>query len=336
MTNTPIQIGLIGCGGHGRYLAGQLAELERGILTSVYDAGAEAAASAAVDLSATAVNNVDDLLAQPELAGVIIAAPQFTHKDMTLKAAAAGKHIFCEKPLALNVADCDEMLAAAESAGIKLMAGQVLRLMAPFRNTSELIESEKLGDPSGVIIARCGGREVGNAWDGVAWRCSSELCGGLLFEVNVHELDFMRAICGEPESVFAHGLTVIEDNLAYDDLWFINVKFKNGAVGMLHASLSCYVSQNHITVQCPGGTISNNNDAKNLVLTRTDRSTTKTLTTDEQDCYENGFRHELRSWIDSIIDDSPMIVTGFDGRQAVAMAEAAIRSARSGQVETVA
>ena len=328
-----LQLALVGCGAHGRYLAERLATIPRAALAGVYDADAEAAGRAAADFGAPACDSPEALLAQASVRGVVIASPQFTHKDLTLQAVGAGKHVFVEKPMALATSDCDAMLSAAREAGVKLAVGQVLRLLPPYRRARELIDEEVLGGPLGVLIARSSGRQPGSIF-AEAWRRSPGLSGGLLFEVHVHELDLMRSLCGEPESVYAQGIRVLDDGIAYDDLWFVQVRFRSGAAGVLHASQSCYVPKGYFTIQCPHGTISTNNDAGDLVLARVDGGS-RTISPDEYGEQEDGFRYELRSWIEAVLEDTPMVVDGFDGRQAVAMAEAAIQSAASNEVIAV-
>jgi predicted dehydrogenase len=332
-TNGQFSVGLIGCGGHGRHLSGHLVTIPNTSIAGVQDVSLEAAHSAADELGSTAVATVEALLDLPGLNGVVIACPQFAHKELALKAAAAGKHIFVEKPMAMTTADCDEMLAAADAAGVKLAVGQVLRLVAPYRRMRELIESESLGEPRGVVIARSGGRKLDHCWK-EAWRKDVNLCGGLLFEVHVHELDLMRAICGEPESVYAQGITVVEDDLTYDDLWFVQVRFKGGAGGMLHGGMGCYVGHQFVTIQCQHGTVSNHNEAREVLCVKTDE-TTQRFTLEEAGDHENGSRYELRSWVEAARDGTEMVVNGFDGRQAVAMAEAAVRSSESNEVVAV-
>ena len=327
-----VNIGVIGCGPHGCFLADRLKALDGARITVGYDPDPAAAAAFAETCSCAAAADFDALL-DDEVDAVVIASPPLTHKDSTLRAIAAGKHVFCEKPMALSVADCDEMLAAAAAATVKLCVGQVLRLVGPFRQALELIGSENLGAPSGIAVARCSGYSDRGGF-GVAWRQSSETSGGLLFEINAHELDFLRAVCGEPESVYAQGVRVMEDGFDYNDLWYVNVRFRSGAIGVLHSSRSCFVRMGYFTIQCPGGTISTYDQTAALTLTTT-AGESRTWSPEDLENYEDPFRYELRSWLEAITADTPMIVDGNDGRMAVAMAAAAHESARSGEVVAV-
>src|SRR5687768_5164151 len=143
---SPLRIGLIGCGTMGTSHATQMAKLAELRLAAVCDVD-EAKARAAADAAASTGNgevrvhtDVAALLADPTVPAVIVATPNFTHRAIVLDALAARKHVFCEKPMALSLAHCDEMIAGAERHGRKLMVGQVLRLMTVYATVRRLVE----------------------------------------------------------------------------------------------------------------------------------------------------------------------------------------------------
>ncbi|MBI4025393.1 MAG: Gfo/Idh/MocA family oxidoreductase [Verrucomicrobia bacterium] len=327
-----IRIGLVGCGGIGQHLISYLPKIPRARLTFVCDENADAAGQLARRLSVAACATPDELIGMPEVDAVIVGVPQFAHKEIVLKAAARRKHIFCEKPMALSLADCDEMLAAGARAGVKFMVGQVLRLIPIYAKARQWVQEEDMEQPLGIAVTRsCYSGDL----FGKGWRLKRELTGGLLFEVNVHELDFMRHICGEAENVFAQSRKVFDHSVEYEDLWHVQIKFQSNAIGLLRASLSACVGEHHFTIQCPRGTITNNTPGGILSLKKREGAI-RTVTEDEIQKMEDGFLWELRSWVEAVLDDKPMIVTARDGRQAVALAEAACESARTGRVIPVA
>src|SRR6185503_1362568 len=112
MTST-LGIGLIGCGGIAQYLVERVVKVPRARLVAVCDESQVAAEKLGSQYAVRACTNANELLDMTEVAAVIVATPQFTHKPLVLAAAAHNKHIFCEKPMALSVADCDTMLQAA-------------------------------------------------------------------------------------------------------------------------------------------------------------------------------------------------------------------------------
>src|SRR5919197_23345 len=101
-----------------------------------------------------------------------------------LRLAAAGKGVFCEKPMALTVADCDAMIAAAREHGRKLMVGQVLRLITVFAEARRLVGEGLIGTPRAIRVLRAGARSTGRSdRQRASWRMKRANTGGLLFEV---------------------------------------------------------------------------------------------------------------------------------------------------------
>ena len=164
--------------------------------------------------------------------------PNFTHREeVVLQAIAAGKDVFCEKPMALSLADCEEMIDAARRAGRKLMVGQVLRLITVFATVRRLVEEGLIGPPRAMRILRCSRRSdcAEGPWR-TSWRRSRANTGGLLFEINVHEFDFMRAILGEAAEVSAMAANIAHPELDYEDHAVVTVRFRNGAIAFLETS----------------------------------------------------------------------------------------------------
>lgn len=326
--NDPIGVGLIGCGGIGQYLVSRLAKVPGARLVAACDENVALAEKVAAQYATRIAKSAGELIDSADVDAVIVATPQFVHKEVVLAVARGGKHIFCEKPMALTVADCDEMLRAAEEARVQFMVGQVLRLIAPYARAKQLVESEQLGQPMAVAVTRMG-EGFGELFNR-GWRTKRELTGGLLLEVNVHEFDFMRHICGEVESVFAQGRKVFDQEMEYEDHWQVQLNFENGSIGLLRSGFSTLIPEHHFTIQCRNGTITNNTPNRVLSYRKRGGNTVEVLQ-EELDRMEDGFLWELRSWIEAIRENKPMIVTARDGRQAVAIAEAAVESGRTGQ-----
>ena len=320
-------VGVIGCGWAGRNAATQVTKVPRARLVGIFDVDESAVREHAAAYDVPAFTDLDKLITRPELDAIMIGSPQFAHKAQVLAAAAHGKHIFCEKPMALSLSDCDEMLDAAREAGVVFCVGQVLRLIGVYAKSRELIESEQLGSPLGIAVVRCSGPFSADEH----WRAKQELCGGTLFEFSVHELDFMRHLCGEPEEVFAQSQKILRSSPSdYPDHWHVQVRFKGGAIGMLRASQCQTLGEGYFSIQCPHGTITTNRGDGNLRVKKVDGPEIE-VTKDELSQMPNGFFVEVKSWIDAIHDNTPMIVNAFDGRQAVAMVSAAMESARTGK-----
>src|SRR5688500_18858295 len=138
---------LIGPGNFGRGLAQKLKEDERVRLVGVLGATAGESAAGAAALGGRSFADLDALLRADDVTAVLIATPSDTHAALAVAAAGAGKQIFCEKPMALTVAECDTMIAAARQSGVTLMVGQVQRYFPLLAEVRRLVRAGDLGRP---------------------------------------------------------------------------------------------------------------------------------------------------------------------------------------------
>ena len=315
-----VNIGVIGCGSMARDLARRCVKLGRCRVAAVTDPDPESVAAAASEFMADIAANAEELCNRPDVDAVIVGSPPGAHLENVLVAAAARRPIFCEKPLGVTVAQCDRMIAACEEAGVLLFVGQVLRLFPLFAYSRSVITEGHIGDPRAIAVVRTG---YGNAFHS-GWRARRELAGGLLLEVNVHELDYMRSIMGEPARVYA-----ITDNILrgmdYEDHAYVTVEFANGGAGFLHSSMSSPIGEYRVHIQCTGGNMVHGGFGGSLRYQPVDGPVTEVLQADVTGM--NPYDRELTSWIDAITRDAEPLFTGHDGRMAVAMAECAYRSA---------
>lgn len=204
----PYSIGLIGCGGIAGTWIDAVAQTPDCQIVMAYDVNAAAAEQRAAQVGAQAVAEIDALLENPAISVVIIGTPTFTHPDLVVAAARAGKHILCEKAMALNLAECRRMISACRDAGVKLAIGHSLRFWGAFRKVRELVAAGAIGEPSVGQIHRM--------WPGKPtpadapspsdnpdhWRKETQYSGGNILEGFIHELDFSRTIFGEVTSVY--------------------------------------------------------------------------------------------------------------------------------------
>jgi predicted dehydrogenase len=289
-------------------------------VVAVYDPDAEAVARAREDYGAEAASSAEDLCGRADVNAVLVASPPAYHIEGVLAAAAAGKPVYCEKPLATNVADCDRMIRACDEAGTPLFVGQVLRLFPLFWQSRVLIDAGRIGTPRAVRVTRTSFAR----FFGQGWRSRRAEAGGLLLEIHVHELDYMRFLLGEPVEVYARMDNLI-GQMDYEDQAFVIVTFENGAVGSLHASMSSPIGEYNVSIQGTGGNIVHGGFGGILRVQGVGGETEEYKPEDVgvPDAYDR----ELRSWIDSLTVGTEPIFTGADGRACVAMAQAARLSA---------
>lgn len=319
-----LRVGLVGCGGMGTALARHCNSLEDAVVTGVYDPDASAAARVAEEFGAKVYSSCSRLL-RGAVDAVIVATPNDLHAPITIEAARRGKHVFCEKPMAMSVADCDAMIEAAEEAGIKLMVGQVLRLFPVFWKTREIAVSGEIGSPFLISVVRLG------PIHGLArgWRATKKHSGGVLFEIHVHELDFMRWVMGEAESVYASTGHFTPAQIEFEDTAVVHIRYKSGGIGILHCGTSSAMNRNAMMVQCSEGTLTNGGFGGPIEYARFGEQPRVIEQREIQK--EEPYHEEVRSWVDAITKDTPMVFDGHDGRAAIELVEAAYRSAASGK-----
>jgi len=325
-----LRIGLIGSGPMGAGLARTCMELDRAEVVAVSDVNRETAQALGRQLGVEAYgDNGRKLLRRQDIAAVIIASPPLAHRRAVERAARAGKDIFCEKPIATNVSDCDAMIAAVERAGVKLQVGQVLRYLPLQATAIELVRSGKYGEPIAVSITRVGGGYGKPADD---WRNSHRKSGGLLMEINTHELDLMRQFCGDAVSVCARAHRYLDERMRSPDQIFMVVEFTGGAMGHLHSSAASAMTEVTCKVLCRGGTVFYQRGPGQPGTVWHAAFGQEPVAIPESEIeVENGLRRELREWVEAVLDDQPVTIPGIDGRKAVELAEAAYHSARKGK-----
>ncbi|TWT41402.1 Gfo/Idh/MocA family protein [Botrimarina hoheduenensis] len=150
----------------------------------------------------TAYAEVDDLLADPQVEVVDITLPPALHADVACRALQAGKHVFCEKPLAMRLADCDRIRRAAHKADRRLLVGHVLPYFPEYAWALKEASSGKHGRLLGGSFKRV---ISDPAWLANYW--SAEIIGGPLLDLHVHDAHFIRMLFGRPVSLFTSGRT---------------------------------------------------------------------------------------------------------------------------------
>jgi predicted dehydrogenase len=276
-----------------------------------------------------------EALALPEVGAVIVATPNGLHTQIVLDASAAKKHVFCEKPMAFTVAECDQMIAACGRHGVRLMVGQVLRLLPLFQRVIDVFDSGQLGRPVTAQITRIG-------WLGdpkARYRLTKALTGGQLYDISVHEIDLLHRLFGPTESVFACSDNFVQRHVDYDDTDHLLLRFRNGGVAALFASLASTLGTSHGTIVGEQGTLRYDHSAGTITYRRAgDRSgpgeqpVTETVKRSDG---ENGYLRELRSFTEWVLHGEEPLLTAAEGRAAVQVVEAAYKSAATGELVTL-
>lgn len=196
-----IRVGLLGAGLIGTTHAQAYGTLEQARLVAVADMRYEAAQRLAQCYGARAYDNAERLLDDGEVDVVDICLPNFLHAPYFVAAAERGKHILCEKPVALTLEEVDQMRRAAQRAGVIAMVAQVIRFWPQYVTIRELLQCGELGQPLIVTAARLG---AAPAWG--TWFADPKLSGGAVLDLHIHDLDFIYSLFGRPRSIYAVGV----------------------------------------------------------------------------------------------------------------------------------
>ncbi|GIV72588.1 Gfo/Idh/MocA family protein [Caldilinea sp.] len=300
-------------------------------LVGYYDLVPEAATRAAQRYGGRSFASLEALLAAVDV--VDICTPTATHKEIVLAAAAAGKAIICEKPLARHLADACEMVEACQRAGVMLFPAQVVRFFPMYRRVKERIDAGAIGRPAVYRSARCGAFPRPGAKFSASHYADFAQSGGVALDVGVHDIDFARWCCGEIERVFARGLTLA--NRPYQDHAQIVLRFTSGAIGYIEASWAHPrgVFRTRVEVAGDGGLIEWDSLERSPLLAElydeargAQRIVSSPIAPEDEPYYA-----ELAHFIDVIEGRAQPIVTAYDGLEAVRAALAAIESMRTGQ-----
>ena len=311
----------------GRTEAKVLADIPEARLVAVCDVSAEAANLFGQEVGVRALTDHREALALPEVGAVIVATPNGLHTQIVLDAAAAEKHVFCEKPMAFTVAECDQMIAACEQHGVRLMVGQVLRLLPLFQRVIDIFDSGVLGRPLTAQITRIG-------WLGdpkARYRLTKALTGGQLYDISVHEIDLLHRLFGPTQSVFAHSENFVQRHVDYDDTDHLLLRFRGGGVAALFASLASTLGTSHGTIVGDQGTLRYDHGAGTITYRRAGEDEQPVTQTVKRSDGENGYLRELRSFTEWVLDGKDPLLTAAEGRAAVQVVEAAYRSAATGE-----
>jgi predicted dehydrogenase len=238
----------------------------------------------------------------------------------------AGYTTFCEKPMAMNVRQCAAMIDAAKAAGKGLMIGQVLRYIDAYRYVLELATSGELGKAFAMRTTRTQGR-WGNPWI-QPWRLSYELCGGMLPEVNVHEIDLMLCILGDAVSVSAVGGHYANDQFDYEDVMTGHITFANGGVGNVTSICCDWLGRHSAEIYLEKGTIYYDSLVNEVHVGKLGEEKRVLKYGQINPEWENGVYREMREFIEACLGERDVTIPGEQGIRGVEIAEAMYLSAR--------
>jgi len=270
-----------------------------------------------------------ELFADPAIQAVAICSSTDTHVEFMIEAAKAGKHIFCEKPIALDLKAIDTALAAVKQAGVKLQVGFNRRFHANFAQVHDLVASGKIGQPHLVRISSRDSTPPPVSYVKVS--------GGIFLDMTIHDFDMARFLIGsEVEEVYAAGAVLVDPAIgeAGDiDTTVITLRYANGAIGTIDNSRQAvYGYDQRVEVfGSEGMAFSNNNFPHATTLYQASSVSSALPHFGFLALYIDSYVAEMQAFVQAIQNDSQPLVTGEDGRYPLVMGLAAAKSYREGR-----
>lgn len=212
-----MKVGIAGFGFMGRMHYNNYSKLDSAEVTAVCDADMERLKNSSstigniegtedpIDLSGLDLHTeYDKMLENSNIDAVSITLPTFLHADFTVKALEAGKHVLCEKPMALDMDQCDRMIESARANGKTLQIGHCIRFWPEYEKTREYVESGEFGDVSAASFRRL---TLTPTWSHDNWLMNEQRSGGMVLDLHIHDTDYISYLFGVPAAVYSTAST---------------------------------------------------------------------------------------------------------------------------------
>ncbi|MDH3944631.1 MAG: Gfo/Idh/MocA family oxidoreductase [Anaerolineae bacterium] len=332
----PVRVCLVGAGRAGRVHAGSLVKhLPGGELAAVVDLDTTTRVNLQTDFGIEeGFDSLSEAIDKTDFQAVVITTPTFSHHDLTLEAAAAGRHVLLEKPMALTLEECDAMSAAAQANGVHLQLGFMRRFDPDFAAAEERIRAGEIGEPM-LIKSLTHGPGLPPEWARDQARSN-----GMLAEVNSHDWDCTRWLMGSnPTRVYAETANFkgeargVQAEDFYDTA-LVNLRFENGGLGSISGVCPCdygYDARVEIVGEKGIMQIGELKGESILVSTNRDTGLQTPIFKSWPKRFAQAYINEMAHFIECIQTDTPPKVGAGDGRWAVAGVLAATRSLQEGR-----
>lgn len=342
-----INWGVIGAGGiaRRRTIPEGIIQANNAELVALWDRTEEVVRELSSKYQVEGYTKIDDILNDSRVQAVYIATPNYLHSSQAIMAAKSGKHILCEKPMALTVSDCENMIQACHEAEVKLAVGYMMRFHALHQKIREMVQDGELGKP--VF-----GRAQLSCWYPPipgAWRQKKELGGGgALMDMGGHCIDLLEMIMGKIQSVSCLTGNIVHD-CPVEDTAVVTVQFAGGQFGTVDVSfgipdISCknrlefYGSQGSILAE---GTIGQESTGEAVVFLEEEdkgyhaqqtRSSVKQEGSKLKVKPINPYKAEIEDVSSSIEKDRKPRIDGLEGKRNLELILACYQSADQGGI----
>ena len=327
-----MRVALIGAGTMGTTHAEGWSQTDAQ-LVGIVAADRARAETLATQYGTTVYDSLDEVLPHADVIDVCVPTP--LHREFVERAAAAKKHVFCEKPIARHHADGEAMIAACDKAGVRLFIGMTTRFFPEYRAARDLIASGEIGKPAVVRLTRVAYKPH-KATDN--WFLDYAKSGGPLLDLMIHDYDFARWVAGDVERVYARNVSAAEPN-AEGDYAQVLLRFRSGAIGHIEGGwvYPPPLFRRKIDIACEQGLIEweSDNSAPLVSHIKAEGGTSAEVGLPLSPLLEDPYTTVIKHFYDALTHDKPFDVTPADGLAALDIALAALESAQSGKPITL-
>ena len=336
MGKKTLGICLIGCGRAGMIHARNYVNKVPGArMVACVDVVEAAAQAAAEELHVEKYyTDYHAILNDPEVDAVVVVSPTDLHRGIVIDCAEAGKHIFCEKPMAMNVQECQDMIDACERNHVKLQIGFMRRHDMSFKQAKEVLDSGAIGDLVQIHSHTRGPSKPR------PWMYDIKKSNGILAEVNSHDIDACRWFAGSDiDHLYAiagnyRNPEARADYPDYYDSVVMSGTFKNGVQFVIDgAAYVQYGYDSHVELVGTKGVLHvGRREGSSVQCTTVEHGTSQPFINSWMTLFIDAYLAEDCAFVEAVLNDTEPPVTGYDGLQAVKIVEAGNRSIQTGEI----
>ena len=272
---------------------------------------------------------MEEMLEKVDVDCVSICLPTHLHRDFAVKALQAGKHVVCEKPMALSLEECDAMIEASEKYNKQLFIAQCIRFWPEYAVLKEHVDNNKLGKPLSMLFRRVSASPF---WSGPkSWFADPAKSGGCVLDLHVHDVDLLNYLFGKPDSVFSQGFN---GKSGGNEAVFTQYNYSNGPIAVAEGSWAypAGFKMAYTAVFEKGKLEYDSSQVPHLTLTRLGKHDPEVVKVPEGD----GYDHEYNYFIDCLKTDTlPEKMTAKSARQSIKIGLAEAKSIAEKKIVTL-
>lgn len=314
-----MKVGILGAGGMGNVHARHLSRLP-GVEVLVFDTDADKAKALAARWGCQAVESTDSIFDKADAIDVCL--PTHLHYDLGMTAIETGKAVFIEKPLASSTVQARRLIEAAAKNDVMLAVGHVVRFFPEFRRAREAVRSGAIGTPS-IARTRRGGLAPKSPWF-----ADYTVSGGVLLDLAIHDFDWLRWTLGEVASVYAKSVGFTHGS--WPDYALSTLIFESGAVAHVESTWMD-PGGGRVTFEVCGSGGMIEHDSRKTQTLRTSVAGSQTALESPLDALDDPYYNQLKNFVECVNADLPPAVPGEEGFKSLAVALAAVESAKTGK-----